>query len=83
MLSVRREGVRRQHGEVRDVAGDNRPSFSRSVRELGSIIELCVADLVGADDLEAPRAKHLGQTRREVLVEVQLHSMRTTRTRPG
>src|SRR5437660_2890751 len=47
------EGVRRQHGEVRDVAGHNRPFLSGGVRELGSIVELCVADLVGADDLEA------------------------------
>src|SRR5437870_5320545 len=45
MLSVRREGVRRQHGEVSDVAGHTRPSLSGGVRELGSIIALGVADM--------------------------------------
>ncbi len=83
MLGVRSYGLGRQLGEVGNVAGHEGAPFSRRVGQLGSIVELGVADLVRADRVAMCRAQQLSYTGREVLVKIQLHPARTTRTRPG
>ncbi len=48
MLGIRRDGVASKLDEVHDVRGDDGPPFPRRVGELGPVVQLGVAGLLGA-----------------------------------
>ena len=45
---VRRDSVVSEPEEVDDVPGDDRPPFAGGLLELGTVVELAIADIVGA-----------------------------------
>src|SRR5215831_15025861 len=83
VLEIGCDELRRQLREVPDVACDNGAVCGRGVTKLVSVVKLRVADVMSADDVESTRTEHLGDARREILVEVKGHPVTTTRTSPG
>lgn len=81
MLCIRPDGSVSEIDEIDDVRGNDRPPFSRRIRELGRVVQLGVADLMGACCVYATLPKESGEVRREILIEVDLH--RVKRTSPG
>src|SRR5439155_21833079 len=75
------DGVMSEPEEVHDIPGDDRPAFARGVLELRPIVELDVADVVGAGRVYATPPKKQRDDRRQVLIEIELH--RVKRTSPG
>jgi hypothetical protein len=81
VLYIRRDGFVSKLDEIDDVRADDRPPFARRVPELATIVELGVADLLGACCVHAALAKEFGNARRQGLIEVDPH--RVKRTSPG
>ena len=70
--------------EILDVARDDGATSPRRIQELASIVDLDVAgNLVSSHGVQPPGPEHLGDARREILVEVERHLVVTTRTSPG
>jgi hypothetical protein len=84
VLAIRGDELSDQLGEIRDVARDESTAGTGGVQELASIVELdVVGNLVSAHGVEPTGPEHLGDARRQILVEVERHLAVTTRTSPG
>src|SRR5262249_49127087 len=83
VAGVRGHSVMSEPEEVDNVPGDDRPAFARGVPELGTVLELTVADLVGARRVYVVLPKKEGDARRQVLIEVDPHRVVMKRTSPG
>ena len=84
VLAIRGDELSGQFRKVLDVARDDRSARTGSVQELASVVELGVAgNLVSTHGVEPSGPEHLGDARREILVEVERHLAVTTRTSPG
>lgn len=83
VVGVPRHRIVGQHKEIDDVGGDDRSSTLGRLGELRPVFELNFAHLVRTDGIEAPVPEYLGDDRRQILVEVDLHPVVTKRTSPG
>ena len=83
MRRVRGDRFVSQPDEIPDVGGDNGPSVSGGPRKLRAIIQLKIADVEGADGVNARVSQYGDDGRREILVEVDFHLAGLNRTRPG
>ena len=81
MLRIRCDRVASKLEDVDDISRDDRPSFPCGVFELGTIVELTVADFVGTRSIQATLPQEESDDRRQVFIEVDLH--RVKRTSPG
>jgi len=72
------DGFLSQEDEVAGISGDQRPSLPHGNGELIPIGKLDVASLYGTDGVKASLAKPLGDPRGQVLIQVELHAVRTT-----
>lgn len=75
------DGVASEYEKVDDVPGHDRAVFARGVVELGAVGQLAVADLVSARRVYAAPPEKDSNTRRQILIEIDLHRVR--RTSPG
>lgn len=83
MLDVPLDRLVCEGEKIGDVGGHERSPLSRGTGELGSVVELDVADLVSAHRVDTGLSQELCDFRRKVLVEVYRHSGPTKRTSPG
>ncbi len=81
MLRIGRDGFVSKLDEINDVRGNDRPTFARRISELGTVVQLGVADLLGGAYIYAVLPKEFGNGGRQSLIEVDLH--RVKRTSPG
>lgn len=72
------DGFLSQEDEVAGISGDQRSSLAHGKGELIPIGKLDVASLYGTDGVKASLAKPLGDPRGQVLIQVELHAVRTT-----
>lgn len=82
-LGVPRHRVECKREKIDNVGGDDRSSGPGRLGELRSVVELNLAHLVRTDGIDALVPQDPGDDRRQILVEVDLHSVATNRTSPG
>jgi hypothetical protein len=82
MLAIRGDELSGQLREILDVARDDGAVCTGGIARRSKLAGVA-RNLVRAHDVESAATKHLGDARREVLVEVERHLPVTTRTNPG
>lgn len=83
MLTVRRDRLPGEVDEVHDVGGGDHPILGRGEFELRPVGRLTLASFVRADSIGTLGPQQTRDVRRQVLVEIDLHSTEMNRTSPG
>ena len=83
VFEIRGDELTGQFREVPDVARNDRALGAGGVAKLAAVVEPYVTDLVSADHVQPADPQDLGDTGREVFVEVERHPAAATRTSPG
>lgn len=72
------DGFPGENDEMTSISGDQAPAFLRSMGELLAVGQLDAPDVVSTDGVDPALAEKAGDPWREVLVQVELHAVRTT-----
>lgn len=83
VLDVGCDSIVSEREKIDDVGGNDRPASSGRLSKLRTVVELDPAHLVRAHCIDTLVAQEPSDSRRHVLVEVDLHSVVTKRTSPG
>lgn len=74
------DGILGEDNKVASISGHQAPTHSRRIGELLPVRKLNVPRLESANRVKSPLAEPLGNSRREILIQVELHAVRT---KPG